>query len=176
MRRGGKEQAVFAIHQGLVELEQRCRLDERAKLRNPARAHEQRGQSEHQAIKGGEIRSAMAGAIADDQLMLQQQRLGSDGTNATWAKEFRERDQQVDGENEEVAHGANRNMTTGPRKTARHGRIPSYYEFASHRLSANVSVGPRVTETGQLRPGFGCVLRRGPLKSTLPTSFAGLRS
>jgi hypothetical protein len=40
----------------------------------------------------------------------------------------------VDGENEEVAHGANRNMTTGLRRTARHGRIPSYYEFAPHRL------------------------------------------
>ena len=49
-RRGGKEQAVFAIHQGLVELEQGCRLDERAKFRNPARAHEQRGQSEHEPI------------------------------------------------------------------------------------------------------------------------------
>jgi hypothetical protein len=34
MRRGGKEQAVFPIYQRLVELEQRCRLDERAKFRN----------------------------------------------------------------------------------------------------------------------------------------------
>ena len=51
MRRGRKEQAVFPIHQGLVELEQRCRLDERAKLRNPAWAHEQRGQAEHEAIE-----------------------------------------------------------------------------------------------------------------------------
>jgi hypothetical protein len=43
-----------------------------AERRNPARAHQQRGQSEHQAIEGGKIRSAMAGAIADEQLMLQQ--------------------------------------------------------------------------------------------------------
>jgi hypothetical protein len=54
-----------------VELEQRCRLDERANFRNPTRAYEQRGQSKHHAIKGGEILSAMAGAIADEQLMLQ---------------------------------------------------------------------------------------------------------
>jgi len=53
MGRGGKEQAVLSIHQGLVELEQRCRLDERAKFRNPARVHEQRGQSEHEAIERG---------------------------------------------------------------------------------------------------------------------------
>src|SRR5207253_7800925 len=51
MRRGGKEQAVFPIYQGFVQLEQRCRLDEGAKFRNPARAHEQRGQSEQEAIE-----------------------------------------------------------------------------------------------------------------------------
>jgi hypothetical protein len=50
MRGGGKEQAVFPIHQRLVELEQRCRLDESAESRNPARAYEQRGQPEHEAI------------------------------------------------------------------------------------------------------------------------------
>src|SRR6516165_5946122 len=32
---GGKEQTIFAIDQCLVELEQRCRFDERADLRNP---------------------------------------------------------------------------------------------------------------------------------------------
>jgi hypothetical protein len=31
---------------------------QRAKLRNPARAHEQRGQSEHEAIELGQIRRA----------------------------------------------------------------------------------------------------------------------
>jgi hypothetical protein len=51
MRRGGKEQAVFAIHQNLVELEERCWLDQRAKLRNPARTHEQRAETEHEAIE-----------------------------------------------------------------------------------------------------------------------------
>ena len=88
---GGKEQAILAIDQGLVEFEQRCRLDERAQLRNPARAHEQRGQSEHDAIEGSEIRSALSGAIADQQLMLEQQRFRGDGADATGAEEFRER-------------------------------------------------------------------------------------
>ena len=40
MRRRGKEQVVFPIHQGLVELEQCCWLDECAKLGNPASAYE----------------------------------------------------------------------------------------------------------------------------------------
>ena len=59
MRRGGKEQAVFAIHQNLVELEECCWLDQRANLRNPARAHEQRAQTEHEAIERGQIRCAL---------------------------------------------------------------------------------------------------------------------
>ena len=42
---GGKEPTILPIHQSLVELEQRCRLDERAKLRNPARAHAQRARA-----------------------------------------------------------------------------------------------------------------------------------
>jgi hypothetical protein len=40
-----------------------------------------------------------------------------------------------DNEDEEFAHGANRSMTVSARKTAPHGRIPSYYEFATHMLT-----------------------------------------
>ena len=47
----GKEPTILPIHQGLVELEQRCRLDERAKLREPVWTHEQRGQAEDDAIE-----------------------------------------------------------------------------------------------------------------------------
>jgi len=85
----GKEQTIFLIHQGFVELEQRCRLNERAKFRHPARAHEQRAQTEYYAIEGGEIRSAMAGAIADQKLMFEQKRLCGDGAYTTWAEQLR---------------------------------------------------------------------------------------
>ena len=73
-----------------MELEQRCRLDERAKLRNPARAHEQGGQTEHEAIEGGQIRRTLPGSIADQQLMFEQKRFCGDGTYATRAEQFRE--------------------------------------------------------------------------------------
>jgi hypothetical protein len=86
-------------------------------------------------IGSSEIRSAMAGAIADEQLMLQQQRHRGDGAHAPWADEFRQGDQQVDGENEEGAHVANRITTAVPRKTAWRGRIPLCCEFATHRLA-----------------------------------------
>ncbi len=58
---GGKEQTIFPIHQGFVELEQCCWLNERAKLRNPTRAHEQRGQPEHYAVERGQIRRTLSG-------------------------------------------------------------------------------------------------------------------
>ena len=86
MRRGRKEQAVFPVHQALVELEQRCRLDERAELRNPARLHEQRAQAEHQAIERGQVRRAPPGSITDQKLMFEQKRLCGDGTQTTRAR------------------------------------------------------------------------------------------
>jgi hypothetical protein len=110
-RRGRKEQAVFLIHQGVVELEQCCRLDERAKLRNSARPHEQRGQSEYEAIERGQIRRPLPGSTTDQELMLEQKRLCGDGAYTTWADQFRERAEQMDGEDEEFAHRANRSMT-----------------------------------------------------------------
>ena len=63
--------------------------------------------------------------------MPEHQGLCGDGTYATWAQQLREGDQQVDGQDEEVAHRANATMPAVPRKTARRRRIPSYYEFAT---------------------------------------------
>jgi hypothetical protein len=97
MRRRGKEQAVFPIHRGSVELEECCRLDERVKLGNPARAYEQRGHSEHKAIAGRQIRCALPGSIADQKLMFEQKSLCGDGACAARAEQLRDGDQQVDG-------------------------------------------------------------------------------
>jgi len=74
------------------------------------------------------------GAIADEQLLLEQQRLGGDGADAAGAKELRKGDQQVDGKDEDVSHRANRTITAGTCKTARRVRIASHWEFATHRF------------------------------------------
>ena len=58
--------------------------------------------------------------------MFEQKRLCGDGAYTTWADQLRERDEQVDGEDEEFAHRANRSMTVSARKTAPHRRIRSY--------------------------------------------------
>jgi len=116
----------------LVELEQRCRLDERAKLRDPVRAHEQRDESEYEAIESGQIRRAPPGSITDQELMFEQKRFCGDGPYATWAQQRRERDQQMNSEHEPFAHGANGTIVVSACKTARCGQIASHYEFATH--------------------------------------------
>lgn len=62
--------------------------------------------------------------------MFQQKRLRGDGSYAARADELRAGDQEVDGEDEQVALEANGTITTGMCKTARRGRIASHYEFA----------------------------------------------
>jgi hypothetical protein len=89
------------------------------------RAHKQRGQAEEEAIGRSEIGRPLPGAIADEQLVLEQQGLGGDGADAAGAQEPREGDQQVDGKDEDFSHRANRTITAGTRKTARRVRIAS---------------------------------------------------
>ena len=56
---------------------------------------------------------------------------------------------KVDGEDEEVAHGANGTTTASARKTAPHRRIPSYYEFPSHTVLLDVV---QMSGDGRTRP------------------------
>jgi len=80
--RGGEEPAVLGLYQCRVELEQCRRPDQSAKLWEPLRAHEQRGEAEDEAIDGREIGRPLPGAIADEQLLLEQQGLSGDGADA----------------------------------------------------------------------------------------------
>ena len=93
------------------------------------------------ALDGRETWRSLPGAITDEQLVLQQQRLGGDGADATGAKELREGDQQVDDKDEDFSHRANRTTAAGARKTARSVRIASHCEFATHTWSTNSASG-----------------------------------
>jgi hypothetical protein len=96
-----------------------------------------------EAIDGREIGRPLPGAIADEQLVLEQQRLGGDGADAAGTKELREGDQQVDGKDEDFSHPANRTITAGPCKTARRVRIASHWKFATHTLQSPEVSGDR---------------------------------
>jgi hypothetical protein len=77
----------------------------------------------------------LSGSIIDQQLVFEQQRLCGDGTYTTWAEKLYEGDEQVDGKDEEFAHETNDTMPAVVRQTARHRRLASYYEFATHSFN-----------------------------------------
>ena len=78
-----------------------------------------RGEGEDEAIDGREIGRPSTGAIIDEQLVLEQQRLGGDGAYAAGAKELREGDQQVDGKDEDFSH--RRTVPSPPARARLHG-------------------------------------------------------
>jgi hypothetical protein len=67
-------------------------------------AHEEGSQPEHKAIKHREIRRTLSGAIADQELVLEQERLSCDPAHAARAQEFREGNEQMDRQEEQIAH------------------------------------------------------------------------
>jgi hypothetical protein len=58
--------------------------------------------------------------------MSEEKRFRGDGAYTTWAEQLRERDEQADGQDEQISHRANRNIAAAPRKTAPRRRIRSY--------------------------------------------------
>jgi hypothetical protein len=96
---------------------------------------------EHKAIERRQIRCAHPGSITDQKLMFEQKRFCGDGVRAATAEQLRHDDQQVDGQDEDVVHGANGTITIDRCKTARRGWIASHYEFASHRSMNRAAPG-----------------------------------
>ena len=161
-----KSRRYFRYHQRLVELEQRCRLDERAEFRNPVGAHEQRGQSEHRANERGQIWGAAWRAITDQDLMLEQQRLCQDGAHATGAQESHEGGQQVDRE----ACLSRREMWSPDRPwpSAQLFRRPDRFrQDGRWSPKLNLHVGREPTQFGLYR--LPCALIKfGPIVERLP--------
>jgi len=67
----GEERGVLALDQCLVELKQRGRAQQGGNFLDATPVHKQRGEPEHEAIEGGQIRRPMPGTIANEQLVLQ---------------------------------------------------------------------------------------------------------
>ena len=83
------------------------------------RTHKEGGQSKYEAIERSEIWGALSGTIGDEQLLLEQQRLGGHSTGAARAEEFRESDKQVDHQEKQVAHESDVITSANLRKTVR---------------------------------------------------------
>ena len=67
-------------------------------------AHEQGRHPEHKAIGRSEIGCASPGPVADQQLMLEQDRLSCNPSHASRAEQFREGNEQMDRQDEQIAH------------------------------------------------------------------------
>ena len=67
-------------------------------------AHKEGSQPEHKAIEHSEIRRTLSGAIADQELMFEQERFSCDLARAARAEEFRQGHEQMDRQEEQIAH------------------------------------------------------------------------
>src|ERR1700741_4761085 len=81
-------------------------------------AHKEGSQPEHKAIEHGEIRRTLSGAIADQELMFEQERFSYDLARAARAEEFREGHEQMDRQEEQVAHELETILPANLHKTA----------------------------------------------------------
>lgn len=118
---------IFSIDQRLVESLQRNRLENRGDLRDSSGTDEQRGQSEHESIDGGQRWGAVPRTTADDQLMLQDQGLGDNGANTTGSHELGKGDDKLNREKKQVTHRQGRlpwtQLSTILLVYSAHGRI-----------------------------------------------------
>ena len=81
-------------------------------------AHKEGRQPEHEAIEHGEIRRTLSGAIANQELMFEQERFSHDLARSARAEEFRESHEQMDRQEEQVAHRLETILPANLHKTA----------------------------------------------------------
>ena len=100
-------------------------------------AHKEGSQPEHKAIKHGEIRRTLSGAIADQELMFEQERFSCDLARAARAEEFREGHEQMDRQEEQIAYELKLSCRPTYARLHHSGDLCQSCQFATHRTLAN---------------------------------------
>jgi hypothetical protein len=100
-------------------------------------AHKEGSQPEHKAIEHGEIRRTLSGAIADQELMFEQERFSYDLARSARVEEFREGHEQMDRQEEQIAHELETILPANLHKTAPQRRFMPNCQFATHTYSVN---------------------------------------
>lgn len=118
--------------QCLLELEQCRRAEQCSDFLDAVPTQEEGGEAEQEPIERSEIRRALPGSIADQELLFEQQGFCDDGADPTGTAQLRDGDQQIDAEDVEFAHAANRTMIATVRK-ARTGGSESLILRIRHR-------------------------------------------
>jgi hypothetical protein len=99
-----EEQAVLALGQDLVKVQQGRRLQSDGRTDQPGGSQEQGAPTSDDAIREAEVGSALAGAIEDQQLMFDEERLGNYGTDAARTRQSGEGGDEMDEKDEEITH------------------------------------------------------------------------
>ena len=107
----GEQQTVFPLNQCSVKSQQRRWPDGDGDSQNATRTDEQRAQAEQEAIRGGEIWSLLPGSVQDEQLMLEQERLGDDRTETVWSGHLHDRDDRMSHEDQPLPHAGEHDRT-----------------------------------------------------------------
>ena len=118
-------------------------------------AHKEGSQPEHKAIEHGEIRRTLSGAIADQELMFEQERFSYDLARSARAEEFREGHEQMDRQEEQIAHELETILPANLHKTAPRRRFmpnlpirhpqASLFSLDNHRWGRSGKAIPRLS-------------------------------
>ena len=87
-----------------MESQNRRRSEHDGRAEHAGRAHEQRTHAGEDPVRCAEIRRPMSRAIEDEQLLLDQERFGDDGPQTAGAHEPSQSGDQVDEQDDRVAH------------------------------------------------------------------------
>jgi hypothetical protein len=100
----GEEQAVLALGQDLVKVQQGRRFQSDGRTDQTGGPQEQGAPTGDDAIREAEVGSALAGAIEDQQLMFEEDGLGKYGTDAARTRQSGEGGDEMDEKDQEITH------------------------------------------------------------------------
>ena len=111
-------------------------------------AHKEGSQPEHEAIEHGEIRRTLSGAIADQELMFEQERFSYDLARSARAEEFRECHEQMDRQEEQIAHELETILPANLHKTAPRRRFMPNLPIRHPQVSRGEQSMPTIIHAG----------------------------
>ena len=101
---GRKQHAVLSFHQHVVEMQQSCRPQNDGRTKKAGRAHEKGAQTGDNAIGRTQVGRTLASAIEDQELMFDEEGLGTYGTDAARPRQSGDGCQEMDEKDYEIAH------------------------------------------------------------------------
>ncbi len=135
-----KQHPVLSFLQNIVQVQQGGGPQTNGCTEEARWPHEQGAQAGDDPIRGTQVGSTLAATLEDQQLMPEQHRFGHDGPETTWPSQPHQGDDQMNEQDDAVAHPGNRN------KTSRASVFRPIWQFAMDRVNIR-----RSRHTGTLR-------------------------